>query len=159
MLLGLSLYKKKDAEMLYYGILNCFNHIIYDGYHYCFCDEYSGCELEYRGRQYCPLCRISYGFALCGFEKRCDKAQFKFKKLCKVALELLPYLDECFTVKPYELDELFSGEHSTYFRDRVGAKHETTLSEHIACDIEFKERNCKKSRLSCFNFLRKRISS
>ena len=132
------IYKEKDIEEFYFGILNCFLHMVYDASHYCFCNGYLGCEDQYGTKKYCPLCRIHCD--LPDFEKRLDKVRLDFDKLCDLATELLPYIKECFECGPYSIDELFQGEYCTYYRDNyTGMKTTTYLREQIEFDRQFKK--------------------
>ena len=135
----------KDAKELHFEILNVFLKICYQGYHYRFCDKYSGCEHYYWSKRYRPLCRIPVD--LHDTEKLCDYAQFNFDELAKIADKFLPYLEECLEVMGTDtLLELFNGgQHSTYTRDSyTGAKTETTLREQIEFTKYLKNSTVKK---------------
>ena len=144
-------YKKTDAKELHFGILNLVLKVIYDGCHYCFCNEYAGCEKENGERVYGPICKIAYDFG--DIEKRCNFAQFDFHALCKIAKELFPYLDECFEVK-YSDDLLELVNHGQFYYSHrgnyAGVKNEASLREMIKMTTDLKIRNGEKNILSFF---------
>ena len=83
LVLGVHFYKKKEAKELHFGILNLILQILNNGWHYCFCNEYAGCEWKYGQKKYCPLCRTIVDLG--DIEKRCDFAQYDFDKLCEIS--------------------------------------------------------------------------
>ena len=53
------LYGYKLIEDLHYKLLNIMQLIIHNGWFYCFCNKYQGCEFDYnRVRRLCALCRM-----------------------------------------------------------------------------------------------------
>ena len=66
---------RHDRFGLIFFILNCFFQIKFNGYYYCYCDDY-------RSAAYCQICtiNINYGFE---FEKKIDEIRFDIVKLRK----------------------------------------------------------------------------
>ena len=139
LMLGIHFFMVRNAKELHFAILDIFLKVLYKGGLYYFCDEYSGYEDYYWRKRYCTLCQIPVD--LHNTEKLCDYAQCAFDELCKIALNFVPYLEECFDVMDSEtLIELFNDrQHSTYTRDSYTG--ETTLEEKIEFTTKLKRLN------------------
>ena len=82
-------------------------YIVHNSYHYCFCNKYHSCELDYnQGRLLHPLCQIPV--YLNNFEEYLDRAQFDLFKLKQFGFKLYPMLLECYVYDKRSL-ESFSG--------------------------------------------------
>ena len=92
------LYHFENIEELYSKLMNILSLICFQtGYYYCFCNQYSGCELSYdRGLRLCPLCQISVHFV--NFEEELDKNQHNLRYLKQFAHELYPFLEKCYKI-------------------------------------------------------------
>ena len=147
MVLGLQLFLEKNAKELHVGLLNILLLAGKNSFEYCFCNYYQGCEWRTGRRTYCPLCKLAYDSY--EFEKRCDYGQFNFDALYQIAMETLPYLEECFEVGDSDrILELFDDEYNSYTRESYnGSKLTTTLRERIQYDTEIKELNGEKNYL------------
>ena len=130
MVLGLKYSSERSTEELQFGLLNVYHQILFDGDHYCACDNYDGCRDEFSDRHYCPICRFKYCGEPTNFEKRCDYPQFKFDELLKIASKLFFYPEEMFEVFD-NIHELFCSQYSAYFRNREGRKIETSMEDLI----------------------------
>lgn len=85
------LYHYENMEELHYILLNIMLLIIHNGWFYCFCNKYQGCELNYNcGQRLCPFCRIpDY---LTNFEEELDCAQFNLFQPKMFGFKLFPML-------------------------------------------------------------------
>ena len=118
MVLGIKLFLEKNTKELHFGLLNILLLAAKNRFEYCFCNYYHGCRWRTGRRTYCPLCKMAYNSY--EFEKRCDYAQFDFDALCQIAMEILPYLEECFVVgNSDEIQELFDDEYNSYIREFI----------------------------------------
>ena len=123
--------------------------IIHNGWFYCFCNKYQGCELNYNcGQRLCPFCRIpDY---LTNFEEELDCAQFDLFQLKMFGFKLFPMLLERYVYDKRSL-EAFSGHFYYSSRDRyTGEKNETSLKDQIKFNTDLKKRNSKKKYFDFF---------
>ena len=125
------LYRFNNIKDLYYKLLNilsliCFN----NGFFYCFCNRYQGCELNNNlGWRLCLLCQIPVHFR--DFKEELDRNQYNLMYLKQFAFRLYPFLEECYKVDQRSL-EVFSGHYVYSSRDRyTGQKSEVSLKEMI----------------------------
>ena len=108
------LYKYEDSKDLYYKLLNilfliCFS----NGFFYCFCNRYQGCELDCNlGWKLCPLCQILIDYH--GFEEELDQNQYNLSNLKHFAFRLFPFLIDCYKINQYSL-QAFSGHYHYYY--------------------------------------------
>ena len=104
------LYHFENNADLYYKLLNILYLICFQtGGYYCFCNQYSGCELSYsRDSRLCPLCQTSVHF--CNFEEKSDKNQHNLRYLKQLPHELYPFLKEYNNINKQSL-KAFSGDY------------------------------------------------
>ena len=142
------LYHYESVEDLHYKLLNIMLLIVHNGYHYCFCNKYRGCKLDYnRGRLLCPLCQIPV--YLNNFEEYLDRAQFDLFKLKQFGFKLYPMLLECYVFNKRSL-EAFSGHFCYSSRTITQTKNETSLKHQIEFTTDLKRRNGEKKYLDFF---------
>lgn len=142
------LYHFENIEELYSKLMNILSLICFQtGYYYCFCNQYSGCELSYdRGLRLCPLCQISVHFV--NFEEELDTNQHNLRYLKQFAHELYPFLEKCYKINKQSL-EAFSGDYIYSSRDWcTGQKTDIFLKEMIDYRNNIKKSNSEK----CFGF-------
>ena len=83
-------------------------------------------------------------------EQLCDYAQFDFVKLCQIAMNFIPYLEECFEVMDtkYLIDILNGRQYSSYSRDSYTVqKTEVSLEEEIEFRTYVKKLNSEEKYL------------
>lgn len=112
----------------FFFISNCFYQIKFNGYYYCYCDDY-------RSAPYCQICtiNINYGFE---FEKKIDEIRFDIVKLRKCYYKLRDQLIKCFYEDPFACDCFCTGGEYTFTgRDySEGTFWMTFLTEKIEYD-------------------------
>ena len=83
------LFHDENVQELHYKFLNVMLLITHNGFFYCFCDKFHGCELNYNQEQrHCPLCWIpTY---LTNFEEEINRSQFEVHLLKIFGLKLTP---------------------------------------------------------------------
>ena len=134
------LYGYKSIEDLHYKLLNIMQLIIHNGWFYCFCNKYQGCEFDYnRVRRLCALCRMpDY---LSNFEEVLDRAQFDIHALKMFGFKSFPLLLGCYVYNKRSL-QAFSGHFYYSSRDCYTVeKLETSLKDQIKSNTDLKIRN------------------
>ena len=71
------LFYFKNLKYLYFRILNFLYMVQSLGWYYYFCDKYSRCLKEYKGKEYCKLCQMENYYNDFGEEVR----KIKHKKI------------------------------------------------------------------------------
>ena len=61
--------KSLASKVVFYECLNTILVFESDGYYYCSCDQFSGCESYVRSSGYCFVCQITANYSWKDFEK------------------------------------------------------------------------------------------
>ena len=137
-----SFYAIKSTADLHYGLLNTLNLIFYNGYLYCFCNEYAGrrgdvkCPNEWSA--FCSLCKIQVSFK--NFVEFLDGNQFNPSCLGDYFFQLFDHLDECFLLNKEVLTVLDEDYEITSRDNYTGLKTSVSVRDYIKWTNEIKKK-------------------